>query len=365
MGSQKHQHKLVLNCWSPATLFPLLKWSIAAFKKDLLWVCTTRVFLPRINRGAKLWAAELEQFECELMSDRNCFRGTELQTSTALERLKIQELRWEGTWTGIMTNADKHGIRNCWSGGKILNQDAKSLAQCTHVPTERAQQQRCDQQHKCRSRMFVLGFGWILGLPVHRHSWESAQGWGEQGAQGIAVLQENTSLTSSTGELGSGMSRDARLAEKAADAFSMPGRRQESCLGKWWAMAKAAKENGMCEWKTELREKYQSQGPQLLFGQSAGWFSLTSPALKRYFSAGVCIPEVLPKLWRNRTDQWRHPASSSYSKGHRKGPACVLLFVLLHLNSPSQHAALQIMLQRETKSLLLPQVCTNIKAHHL
>jgi len=48
----------------------------------------------------------------------------------------------------------------------------------------------------------------------------------------MGPMSKNTSLTNTTGELGSGISRDVRLAERAADAFSMPGRRQECCLGK-------------------------------------------------------------------------------------------------------------------------------------
>lgn len=179
MGSQKRQYKPVqtgFELLKSATLFPLLKWSTAGFKKDVLWVYTNTVFPPKISRGAKLWATELEQFKCEFISDRNYLRERELQTSPALERLEVQ-LRGEGTWTGKMTDGVKHGT---WNWADLEGRSWIML----DIATQR--------EHGSKgviSRMFVLGFSWIVWLPVNRHSWVSALGWREQREQGIAVVQ--------------------------------------------------------------------------------------------------------------------------------------------------------------------------------
>lgn len=139
---------------------------------------------------------------------------------------------------------------------------------------------------------------------------------------GTGLMSKNTSLTNTTGELGSGISRDVRLTERAADAFSMPGRRQECCLGKWWVMAKAAKEIRMCEGKTEHREAYKSQGPWITLwaiSRVAQPVWLSSLLNRRHLPPNVFIPEVLSKFWRNKTDQWRHLTSGSYQERAREG----------------------------------------------
>lgn len=143
-----------------------------------------RVFLTRISRGAKLWAAELQQFKCESMSDRNHLREEELQTSTALERLSVQQPRREGTWTGKRTDAEVWDMELGWSGGKILNHAGHCHTAHTYLQREHG-----SKGLTSRRRMTVLGFGCISWLPLNRHSWVSALGWREEREQGIAVVQ--------------------------------------------------------------------------------------------------------------------------------------------------------------------------------
>lgn len=148
--------------------------------------------------------------------------------------------------------------------GLIWMKDTKScwtLLHQRHVPIEITWQQRSDQRDNCKSRSRVLCVGiWLylvaaiqqtlLSMCFRVKRGENTTGY----CHGTSQWAKNTSLINTAGELGSGILRDARLTEKAADAFSMPGRRQECCFGKWWAMAKAAKEIRMCEGKTEHRE---------------------------------------------------------------------------------------------------------------
>lgn len=161
--------------------------------------------------------------------------------------------------------------------GLIWREDPKScrtLAHCTH---ERAWQPRSDQQHNCRSRMFGWGFGCTLWLPLNRHSWVCSgvrRGDSTGCCCGTGPLSKNTSLTSSLGSWG-GCFKRCKAGRKSSRCFFHAWKKTGKLFGEWWVMAKAAKENGMCEGKTEPREEYQSQGPQLLFGQSAGWLSLT------------------------------------------------------------------------------------------
>lgn len=122
--------------------------------------------------------------------------------------------------------------------------------------------------------------GGDLAVPCGCHSTdtpESALGWGEDSTGcccGTGPLSKNTSLTSSLGSWG-GCFKRCQAGRKSSRCFFHAWKKTGKLFGEWWVMAKAAKENGMCEGKTEPREEYQSQGPQLLFGQSAGWLSLT------------------------------------------------------------------------------------------
>lgn len=101
-------------------------------------------------------------------------------------------------------------------------------------------------------------------------------------------------------------------------------------------MAKAAKENGMCEGKTEPREEYKSQGPRLLLGQSAGWLSLS---VVSGFEKAFLFLKFFPNPGGKELISEDTQPVAPTSKGRRKGPACVFLFLLLHLCYTSQSAA--------------------------
>lgn len=247
----------------------------------------TRVFLPRISRGAQLWAVELDQFKCEFMSDRNYLREQELQTSNALEGLKVQQLRQEGTWTGKMTDAVKCGMWN-WAdleGRSWMMLDILTLHTWTHRESTAAKvwsAAQLQQQEVCVGIWLDL----VAASQQPLLSICSGVRRGERAGYccGTGPVSKNTSLSSSTGELGSGISRDVRLAEKAADAFSMPGRRQESCLGKWWVMAKAAKRMGGVKVKQSPGRNFRAKDSNYSLGnQQGGSTWLLSPVLKRCF----------------------------------------------------------------------------------
>lgn len=105
----------------------------------------------------------------------------------------------------------------------------------------------------------------------------------------------------------------------------------------------------------------------IIFGQSAGWLCLSGCFL--FWKGLFLLVFLFLKFFVNSggtqlISEDTQPVAPT-SKGHRKGPACVFPFLLLHLSYTFQTAAKYIMLHRETKTFLLSQLCTNIKAHHL
>lgn len=233
--------------------------------------------------------------------------------------------------------------------GSIWRKAAKScwmLLHWTHVPTERAWQQRSEQWDNCMSRSRVLCVGiWLYLLAAIQHTLSSIC-FGVKRGEERRVLpwyradeQKYLPNQHCWGVVFQEMSGSQK---RGADAFSMPGRSQECCLGKWWVMAKAAKEIRMCEGKIEHREAHKSQGPWITLwaiSRVAQPASLSPLLNRRHLPPDVFIPEVLSKLWRNKTDQWRHTTSGSYQERAQKGPACVFPFLLLQLSYASQNAA--------------------------
>lgn len=235
--------------------------------------------------------------------------------------------------------------------GSIWRKDAKSCwtsLRRMHVATEIAWQQMSHQRDGCMSRNRVLSVGIWLYLAAAIQQTLLSICFRVKRREEHWVLpryranEQKYIPNPLHWELGSGISRDVRLAERAADAFSMPERRQECCLGKWWVMAKAVKEIRMCEGKTEQREVYKSQGPQTTLWAirrvaQPAWLS---PLLnRRHLAPDVFTPEVHSKLGRNKADQWRHPTSGSYQGRAKEGSCLHVPFLPPQVSYTSQNDA--------------------------
>lgn len=213
----------------------------------------------------------------------------------------------------------------------------------THVLTEAAWQQRSEQWGYCTSRSRALCVGtWPYLVAAIQQTLEYLLG--EERNTGYChstgLMSKNTSLANTTAELGSGISRDIRLTGRAADAFSMPGRRQECCLGKWWVMAKAAKVIRMCKGKAEHREAYKSQGPRITLwaiSRVAQPVWLSQLLNRRHLPPDVFVHEVLSNSGERKLISKDARPVAPTRKGRRKSSA--YMFASLQLSYASQNAA--------------------------
>lgn len=128
---------------------------------------------------------------------------------------------------------------------------------------------------------------------------------------------------------------------KSSRCFFHAWKKTGKLFGEMVSNGKSSQKNGGCEGKTEPREEFQSQGLQLLFGQSAGWLNLAVVSCfeKVFFLLVFLFLQFFPNCGGTELISKGIQPGSPTSKGHRKGPACVFPFLLLHLSYTSQSAA--------------------------